>query len=66
MAFEARAIGNWGCHPSYYSDVLALVQEGKIQLAPFVQTFPLREINSVFARVHHRELDKRPVLVPDF
>jgi 6-hydroxycyclohex-1-ene-1-carbonyl-CoA dehydrogenase len=66
MAFDARAIGNWGCDPKYYPEVLALVQEGKIQLAPFVQTFPLSEINSVFERVHHREIDKRPVLVPDF
>jgi 6-hydroxycyclohex-1-ene-1-carbonyl-CoA dehydrogenase len=66
MAFEARAIGNWGCHPSYYPEVLEFVQQGKIQLAPFVQTFPLSEINSVFERVHRREIDKRPVLVPDF
>jgi 6-hydroxycyclohex-1-ene-1-carbonyl-CoA dehydrogenase len=66
MAFDARAIGNWGCHPSFYPDALALVQQGKIKLAPFVQTFPLSEINSVFERVLHRELNKRPVLVPDF
>ncbi len=66
MAFDARAIGNWGCHPKYYSPVLDLVKSGKIQLAPFVQTFPLSEINSVFERVHNREIDKRPVLVPDF
>ena len=66
MAFDARAIGNWGCDPKYYPEVIALVGEGKIKLAPFVQTFPLREINAVFERVHQRELDKRPVLVPDF
>jgi 6-hydroxycyclohex-1-ene-1-carbonyl-CoA dehydrogenase len=66
MAFEARAIGNWGCHPRYYPEVLELVKKGVIQLAPFVQTFPLSEINSVFERVHRRELDKRPVLIPDF
>ncbi len=66
MAFDARAFGNWGCHPRFYPEVLEFVQQGKIQLAPFVQTFPLSEINSVFARVHRRELDKRPVLVPDF
>ncbi|MFQ5676519.1 MAG: 6-hydroxycyclohex-1-ene-1-carbonyl-CoA dehydrogenase [bacterium] len=66
MAYDARAIGNWGCHPKYYPEVLELVRTGKIRLAPFVQTFPLSEINSVFERVHHRELDKRPVLIPDF
>lgn len=66
MAFDARALGNWGCDPKYYPEVLALVQQGKIQLAPVVQKFPLSEINSVFERLHHREIDKRPVLVPDF
>ncbi|MFQ5649401.1 MAG: 6-hydroxycyclohex-1-ene-1-carbonyl-CoA dehydrogenase [bacterium] len=66
MAFDARAIGNWGCHPKYYPEVVDLVRKGKIQLAPFVQMFPLSEINTVFERVHRREIDKRPVLVPDF
>ncbi len=66
MAFDARAIGNWGCDPKYYPEVLNLVEKGQIKLAPFVQTFPLSQINSVFEKVHHRELDKRPILVPDF
>jgi 6-hydroxycyclohex-1-ene-1-carbonyl-CoA dehydrogenase len=66
MAFDARAIGNWGCDPKFYPEALELVKAGKIQIAPFVQTFPLSEINSVFERVHKRELDKRPILVPDF
>ncbi|MFQ5604422.1 MAG: 6-hydroxycyclohex-1-ene-1-carbonyl-CoA dehydrogenase [bacterium] len=66
MAFDARAIGNWGCHPKFYPQVLELIKTGKIQLAPFVQTFPLSEINAVFERVHHRELDKRAILIPDF
>lgn len=66
MAFDARAIGNWGCHPKYYPEVLDLVKNGKIQLAPFVTTFPLSEINSIFERVHQREIGKRPILIPDF
>lgn len=66
MAYDARAIGNWGCDPKFYPDVLNLVQEGKIQLAPFVQTYPMSEINTIFERVHHRELDCRPILIPDF
>lgn len=66
MAFDARAVGNWGCDPKHYPEVLQLVESGKIQLAPFVKTFPLSEINSVFDRVHRHEIDKRPILVPDF
>lgn len=66
MAYDARAIGNWGCHPKYYPEVLELVKQGRIQLAPFVQTFPLSEINDVFQRVQQHEIKKRPILVPDF
>jgi len=64
MAFGARAIGNWGCDPRYYPDVLALVEEGRIRLAPFVETHPLDEINTVFEKAHDHELDRRAVLVP--
>lgn len=66
MAYDARAIGNWGCSPENYPEVVKLVREGKIQLAPFVQLFPLDEINSVFERAHRHEFEKRPVLVPAF
>lgn len=66
MAFDAQTIGNWGCHPKYYPEVLELVRKGNIQLTPFTETFPLSEINSIFERAHRRELEKRPVLVPDF
>jgi len=66
MAFGARAIGNWGCDPLHYPEALRMVERGRIQLAPFVQTFALGEINSVFEKVHRRELDRRPILIPDF
>lgn len=66
MAYDAKAIGNWGCLPQYYSDVLDLVKSGKIKLAPFVQTFPLSQINSVFESSHKHEIENRPILIPDF
>jgi 6-hydroxycyclohex-1-ene-1-carbonyl-CoA dehydrogenase len=66
MAFDAQAIGNWGCDVSYYPEALEWIKSGKIQLIPFVQTFPMSEINSVFKRSHKKEIDKRPVLIPDF
>ncbi len=65
MAFGARAIGNWGCDPAHYPEALELVARGRVHLEPFVQTFPLDEINTIFERVHQRELDRRPILVPD-
>jgi 6-hydroxycyclohex-1-ene-1-carbonyl-CoA dehydrogenase len=64
MAFDARAIGNWGCPPEYYPAALDLVLDGKVAIKPFVEPHPLDDINRVFAAVHHREIKKRAVLVP--
>ena len=66
MAFDARAVGNWGCLPHLYPAALALDEKGDVKLEPFVQKFPLSEINDVFERAHRHEIDRRPVLVPDF
>lgn len=64
MAFDARAIGNWGCPPEHYPAALDLVLEGKVAIAPFVELHPLDDINRVFSAVHAREIRKRAVLVP--
>jgi len=64
MAFDARAIGNWGCPPEHYPAALDLVLEGKVAIEPFVELHPLDEINHVFHAVHAREIRKRAVLVP--
>ena len=64
MAFDARAIGNWGCPPEAYPAALDLVLDGKVQIKPFVETHPLADINRVFGAVHHREIKKRAVMVP--
>jgi 6-hydroxycyclohex-1-ene-1-carbonyl-CoA dehydrogenase len=64
MAFDARAIGNWGCPPEMYPAALDLVLDGKVVLKPFVEMHPLDAINDVFGAVHHRAIKKRAVLVP--
>ncbi|CAG1018417.1 6-hydroxycyclohex-1-ene-1-carbonyl-CoA dehydrogenase [Burkholderiaceae bacterium] len=64
MAFDARAIGNWGCPPEHYPAALDLVLDGKVQIAPFVETHSLDEINDVFEAVHRHDIRKRVVLVP--
>ena len=64
MAFDARALGNWGCPPEAYPAALELVLDGKVQIKPFVETHPLDDINRVFAAVHGREIKKRAVMVP--
>jgi 6-hydroxycyclohex-1-ene-1-carbonyl-CoA dehydrogenase len=65
MAFDARAIGNWGCPPEAYPDALQLVLGGKVKVKPFVEVHPLADINRVFEAVHHREIRRRAVLVPE-
>jgi 6-hydroxycyclohex-1-ene-1-carbonyl-CoA dehydrogenase len=64
MAFDARAIGNWGCPPESYPAALDLVLEGKVQITPFVEAHPLDDINHVLAAVHSQEIKKRAVMVP--
>lgn len=64
MAFDARALGNWGCPPEYYPAALELVLNGKVVLAPFIEQHPLDSINQVFPAVHHRDIKKRAVLTP--
>ncbi len=64
MAFDARAIGNWGCPPELYPAALDLVLDGKVSLKPFVETQPLAEINHVFEAVHSRTIKRRAILVP--
>jgi len=64
MAYDARAIGNWGCPPEHYPAALDLVLEGKVKIKPFVEAHPLEAINEVFAAVHHRDIKKRAVLIP--
>src|ERR1700693_4535218 len=59
MAFDARALGNWGCPPDLYPAALDLVLDGKINLADFVEQHPLDEINSVFEQVHSHKLARR-------
>jgi len=65
MAFDARAIGNWGCPPELYPATLDLVLDGKVQLLPFVEQRPLEDINQVFAEVHAGKMNRRAILIPE-
>lgn len=64
MAFDARALGNWGCDPELYPEVLDWVGAGKIAVGPYVEKRPLDEINAVFEQAHAGKLQRRVVLVP--
>lgn len=64
MAFDARALGNWGCPPELYPAALDLALDGKINLVAFVEQHPLDDINAIFERAHARKLARRAILVP--
>jgi 6-hydroxycyclohex-1-ene-1-carbonyl-CoA dehydrogenase len=66
MAFDAEIIGTWGCTPDKYPEVLKMCLDGRIALAPFVETRPMSQIAAVFDEAHHGKLKKRVVLTPDF
>jgi 6-hydroxycyclohex-1-ene-1-carbonyl-CoA dehydrogenase len=66
MAFDAEMIGTWGCLPEYYPKVLSLVQEGKVQIEPFLETKPMSHLQQVFEQQHSGLFDRRQVLEPDF
>ncbi len=66
MAFDAKLIGTWGCRAELYPEVLALVAGGQLDITPFVQTFPMSQINEVFKNTLEHKYTKRSVLVPDF
>ena len=64
MAFDAVARGNWGADPLVYPELLDWIGAGRVRVKPFVERFPLEQINQVFDRAHHGGLARRAVLVP--
>lgn len=64
MAFDARAIGNWGCAAGHYPAAIDLVLSGKVQLLSFTEKFPLDQINDVFEAVHAKRQTRRAIMVP--
>jgi len=66
MAFDAQVIGTWGCRPELYPEVMNLIAAGKLVIKPYVETFPMSQINRVFRDTLDHKLEKRAILIPDF
>jgi len=64
MAFDATAAGNWGSSPERYPEALAMVLDGRVALAPFVEIHPLDSAPEVLADTAAHRLLHRPILVP--
>lgn len=65
MAFDAVAMGNWGCLPEHYPAVVDLALTGRIALEPFIERRPMSQINDVFEQLHHGPAKGRIVLIPE-
>lgn len=65
MAFDAVAMGNWGCLPGYYPAVVDLAVTGKVAISPFITRRSMADINDVFDALHHGRIQGRVVLLPE-
>jgi 6-hydroxycyclohex-1-ene-1-carbonyl-CoA dehydrogenase len=65
MAFDAQAIGTWGCAPEHYPAVLDLVCAGRVDVAGRVDLRPLVGINETLAELHEHAGLARVVLAPE-
>ena len=65
MAFDATALGSWGCLPEHYPAVVRLALSGQIAIEPFIERRPLASINDVFDELHRGAGRGRVVLIPE-
>jgi 6-hydroxycyclohex-1-ene-1-carbonyl-CoA dehydrogenase len=65
MAFDAKAVGNWGCDPGHYPEIVRMVLEGRIDVASSTEMRPLSSITRVFEDLRNHRISGRVVLVPD-
>lgn len=65
MAFDARAIGNWGCAPALYPKVLDSVLDGSIDVVSHTELRPLSSLRQALEDVHTGRAVRRIVLTPN-
>lgn len=64
MAFDARAMGNWGCAPELYPEIVDMVLQGKLDLMPHTELRPLTSVTEALDDVRSHRAVKRLVLTP--
>lgn len=65
MAFDASLIGTWGCKPELYHEIVEFLVGGKLNVEPFIEMFPLSDVNTVLHNTLHHKYTKRSVLIPN-
>jgi len=64
MAFDARAIGTWGCDPDRYPEILRLVLDGRLDLLSRTELRPLADVAEALDDVRAHRTERRLVLAP--
>jgi 6-hydroxycyclohex-1-ene-1-carbonyl-CoA dehydrogenase len=65
MALDARALGNWGCAPELYPEILEKVVSGRIDVVSGTELKPLSRIQEALDEVREHRAQRRIVLTPD-
>lgn len=65
MAFDARAIGNWGCAPDLYPEVLERVLDGSVDVVSHTELRPMSGLREALEDVRTRRAVRRIVLAPN-
>ncbi len=65
MAFDARALGNWGCAPDLYPKVLEAVLDGSVDVVSHTELRPMSRLREALEDIHTRRSTRRIVLTPD-
>lgn len=66
MAFDARAIGNWGCPPELYPALVRLALDGDLDVVGPTQIRPMSTLPEAFTAAHHHPSGRRVVFAPDW
>ena len=64
MAVDATIHGTWGCPPAQYPDVLRLISQGQVVIAPFVEHAPMSRVNELLEAMAQHRLANRMILDP--
>jgi 6-hydroxycyclohex-1-ene-1-carbonyl-CoA dehydrogenase len=65
MAFDARAIGTWGCEPQLYPEIVELVLRGDVDVRDTTELRPLSAIEGALSDMREHRANRRIVLVPE-
>jgi 6-hydroxycyclohex-1-ene-1-carbonyl-CoA dehydrogenase len=65
MALDARAIGNWGCAPNLYPQVLEKVLDGSVDVVSHTELRPMSRLREALEDIHTGRAARRIVLTPN-